>query len=67
MDRRVRKGLRRDRAPAGAKNRKKNSLQIIFKYPRSSIKPGSAPDPRIVPRMTIGIRGRIIIRNMYMF
>ncbi len=31
--------------PTGARNRKKTTLQIIFNNPRSSIKPGSAPDP----------------------
>ena len=36
---------RRVRDPAGARNRKKMTPQIIFKNPRSRIKPESAPDP----------------------
>ena len=49
MPRRVRKGNRiepeRLEPPAGARDRKKRAPQIIFYNPRSSSKPGSAPDP----------------------
>ena len=38
-------GPARLRPPAGARNRKKTTPQIIFNNSRSSIKPGSAPDP----------------------
>ena len=37
---------RRVRAPALARNNKKTSPKIIFDNPRSSIKPGSARDPK---------------------
>ena len=41
----IRIGPRRVKAsPAGARNRKKH-LKLIFKNPRSSILPESAPDP----------------------
>ena len=34
--------------PAGARNNKKRPLQLIFNNPRTSILPGSAPDPNIL-------------------
>ncbi len=49
MPRRVRKSSRivPRRVRAGVRNRKKTPFKLIFINPRSSIKPGSAHDPKI--------------------
>ena len=39
--------------PAGARYRKKQPLNFFFNYPRSGIKPESAPDPKFLPHSHI--------------
>ncbi len=53
-------GLLRIRVPCKARNRKKIT-QIIFNNPRSSIKLGSAPDPKLYYNVTINIPGNQIM------